>query len=223
MVVANNTRSKTTPRVGRLQKQCVSLSAKGSSRRCKAASARMQRNYQSPADEVLRALAPELGSFNFITPMQRSGGHVSTRVDVEQCKILFPSPKCEMSRTVSVRISNDSPLLSASDGSVVLNPDGDDPPTVSTVTKVPGGSLAPDGEVLTAAEESPTDHSGEFIPHNEDKGGLTFKDYPPQPPDDSSLFSDWLLNVPLPFGENNPPLTISLINRVDYRLSHLSS
>ena len=104
MVVANNTRSKTTPRVWRLQKQCVSLSAKGSSRRCKVASARGTRNYHSPAKEVLRALAPEHGSFNFITPMHRSGCHWTRPVDVEQCNILFPSPECQMSPTRSVCI-----------------------------------------------------------------------------------------------------------------------
>ena len=106
---------------------------------------------------------------------------------------------------------------------VVLNPDGGDPPTVTTVKEVSGGSVSADGEALAAAEERSPDTSGELNPQNEDEGGPTFRDYPPQPPDDSSIFSEWLLNVPLPFGENNPPLTISLINRVDHRLSHLSS
>ena len=223
MVVANNTRSKTTPRVLRRQKQCVSLSSKGSSRRCKVVSARGTRNYHSPAEEVLRALAPEHGTSHFITPMHHSGGHWTTPVDVEQCNILFPSPTCQRSPTRSVSIKNDSPILSGSDAIVVLNPDGDDPPTVTTVKELPGGSVSADGDVLTAGEERPTDTSGELIPQNEDKGGLTFRDYPPQPPDDSLIFSESSFNVPLPFGENNPPLTISLINRVDYRLSHLSS
>lgn len=219
MVVANNTRSKTTPRVWRLQKQCVSLSAKRSSRRCKVASARGTRNYHSPAEEILRALAPEHGSSHFITPMHHSGGHLTRPGDVEQCNILFPSPEFQ----ISVGIKNDFPILSGSDAIVVLNPDGDDLPTVTTVKEVSGRSVSADGEALAAAEERPPHTSGELIPQNEDEVGLTFRDYPPQPPDDSSIFSEWLLNVPLPFGKNDPPLTISHINRVDHRLSHLSS
>ena len=188
MVVANNTRLKTTPRVLRWQKQCVSLSSKGSSRRCKVASARGTRNYHSPAEEILRALAPEYGTSHCITPQQHPGGHFSRPGDLEHPSILFSSP--EFPRSHSSRSDGTrhiSPTLAGKAVSIVLNPGGGDPPTVTTFKEGYGASVAGDGDALAAAEEPPPDPRGESAPQNEPQGGPKFRDYPPQPPEDSYL------------------------------------
>ena len=48
---------------------------------------------------------------------------------------------------------------------------------------------------------------------------VSWMDYPPEPPSASSVYSDWLLNVPNPVSRSSyEHLSIEIIRRLDYRL-----
>ena len=106
------------------------------------------------------------------------------------------------------------PTLVAKITRVIVAAEGGDPAAVAA-----GGGRHEGGGAIVATDEDAL-AAAQVAPPDKPKGALTFRDYPPEPPDDSSIFSDWLLNVPLPFGPNDPPLIIRLICCVEYCISH---
>ena len=156
----------------------------------------------------------ECGISQCITPQQHPGGLFSLPGSQQHPGVPFSLPGSSGSHSSGSGIARHGcPTLAAKVSRVILAPGDGDPPSVAAINGGGGAIVAADGDALAADQVAPPD---------EPEGALTCRDYPLEPPKDSSIFSDWLLNVPLPFGPNDPPLTISLIHRVDYRLSHSS-
>ena len=66
--------------------------------------------------------------------------------------------------------------------------------------------------VVDATEVPPTSNTAPVVP-------TSSHPYPPAPPSESSIFSDWLLNHPT-CNRNDPPVPLEVIRRLDYRLRY---
>ena len=66
--------------------------------------------------------------------------------------------------------------------------------------------------VVDATEVPPTPNTAPVVP-------TSSQPYPPAPPSESSIFSDWLLNHPS-CNRNDPPVPLEVIRRLDYRLRY---
>ena len=81
-----------------------------------------------------------------------------------------------------------------------------------------------DGQTATNQISSPTrDSVTRNVETKMTTNGLSetvsWMDYPPEPPSASSVYSDWLLNVPNPVSRSSyEHLSIEIIRRLDYRL-----
>ena len=97
-------------------------------------------------------------------------------------------------------------------------------PTSEVVSYNVGKKEMKDGETATNKTSSPTrDSVTHNVGTNMTTNGLIEKvswiDYPPEPPSASSVYSDWLLNVPNPGSRSSyEHLSIEFIRRLDYHL-----